>query len=281
MFNAVYVSKNGKSYTFGVKNNTVFSMKFGGGISTALSKQQGFLQNGESVTASSVSGRSFTINGAIYGTGIVEKKKLIRSVFAPMTSGTLTIEGDYSIDLWVSNSPDFNEDKTDGRFSIKMFAPYPFFTATKESSVKLGSITPAFSFPVNYAKPHMFGIFESKDRTTIENNGDIAADARVYIYAKSNLTNPTVFCGDKFLQYDGILDEGEGLEIGKDSDGDLSVVRIFAGGKSNDIGLLNDSSTFFNIPVGKSMLIVKTDDPSEIAEVVIRFNETVVSLFES
>lgn len=281
MFDAVYVSKSGKSYTFGTSNNTVFSMKFGGGISSELSKQQGFLQVGESVTASSVSGRSFIINGAIYGSGIPEKKKLLRSVFAPMTSGTLTIEGDYSIDLWVSNSPDFYEDRTDGRFSIKMFAPNPFFKSTKESVVKLGSTIPLFSFPINYAAPHMFGAFESKERASIENKGDVAADARFYIYARSNLTNPTIYCGDKYLQYSSILGEGEGLEVCKDSDGDLSVVRIFDGGKSNDIGLLNDTSTFFEVPVGKNMIIVKTDDPSEIAEVTIRFNETVVSIFES
>ena len=174
MYNAVFEADNGRKYVFGIDGKTAFDMGIGSGVPVDIGTSQGFLQVGETVENYTISGRTIEVKGAIYN-DIPKRKKEMRGVFAPFVSGKLTIQGKYFIRVYVKETPTFSPKNDDGRFTMVLFAPYPYFYDVNEVVKTVGTIKPMFSFPINYATPHKFGERVGESYINLLNEGDVNA----------------------------------------------------------------------------------------------------------
>ena len=103
----------------------------------------------------------------------------MRSVLAPFTNGRLSFDNGYYIDVYVKDTPTFSPVKNDGRFTMLLYAPFPFFSKADCGKVEFGEVIRGFSFPVNYAEPHIFGLKEDVTEKAIINDGDVSVSFNV------------------------------------------------------------------------------------------------------
>ena len=140
MYSVIFESDNGKLFAFGKDANIVFDMNLGDGVPTNLGTSQGFLQVGQSVNFQKVSGRTISVNGVMYGDVQMQKKKICNA-FSPFSSGKLIFQNKYYTRVYVKTSPTFSPVKNDGRFSMQLFAPFPFFYDVDTKALSIGGIT--------------------------------------------------------------------------------------------------------------------------------------------
>ena len=132
MYNVIFESENGQKYVFGADGETVFDMDLGNGVSVDIGTSQGFSQVGETVESMTVGGRQISVRGDIFG-NIQSRKKIMRKVFAPFVWGKLIFEGKHYIRVCVKDTPTFSPVKDDGRFTMLLYAPFPFFYSVDDA----------------------------------------------------------------------------------------------------------------------------------------------------
>ena len=191
MYNVVFENDNGSKYYFGVNGTTAFDMDLGNGVTVNIGTSQGFSQVGETMQSRNISGKTISVKGAVYG-NVQERKKSMRNVISPFSSGRLVFEGQYYIRVCVKSAPSFSSVKNDGRFTMQFFAPYPFFKSIEEKNVEIGSIKPLFSFPVNYSIPHKFGEKGSARYKNIYNDSDVSIPFSLRLSSSGTSTTPVI-----------------------------------------------------------------------------------------
>lgn len=281
MYNVIFESDNGLKYAFGELGNTIFDMDFGDGVSVNIGTSQGFAQVGESVENQSVSGRTINVKGVVYG-NVQNGKKTMRKVFAPFVSGRLIFEGKYYTRVFVKSAPSFSPVKNDGRFSMQLFAPYPFFYSVVEESVFIGEIKALFRFPVNYSTPHRFGTRTSVKYKTIYNDGDVNVPFKLQIIANADSTNVTISNLEtfEFLKFNGVLSAGNSITVYRDESNVLRVELTSDGISSDAIDMVDEESMLFELNVGDNVIGVDSDEGGDNLTVTIFFNPAVVALYE-
>lgn len=282
MYNAKYVSNTGETYDFGVSGSTVFDMDIGNGLSVDISTSQGFAQMGESVEGQNVSGRLINVKGVIYK-DISSRRKTLRSVFSPFANGRLTFDNGYYIDVYVKDTPTFSPVKNDGRFTMLLYAPFPFFSKADSGSVEFGELIPGFSFPVNYAEPHTFG---TKEKTTVKNiinDGDVPVSFNVTLETTGRATNTTITDLDtgEFLRIQGNLLSGQKILLNRTTEGVLKAVLIDGAKTTNIINRIDENSTLDKLKKGVNRLRI-TDDygDGEMLIADFTYNTAVTSIYE-
>jgi hypothetical protein len=282
VYNAKYVSNTGETYDFGVSGSTVFDVDIGNGLSVDISTSQGFAQMGESVEGQNVSGRLINVKGVIYK-DISNRRKMLRSVFSPFTNGRLTFDNGYYIDVYVKDTPTFSPVKNDGRFTMLLYAPFPFFSKADSGSVEFGELIPGFSFPVNYAEPHTFG---TKEKTTVKNiinDGDVPVSFNVTFETTGRATNTTITDLDtgEFLRIQGNLLSGQKIVLNRTTDGVLKAVLIDGAKTTNIINRIDENSTLDKLKKGVNRLRI-TDDygDGEMLIADFTYNTAVTSIYE-
>jgi hypothetical protein len=272
----------GETYDFGVSGSTVFDMDIGNGLSVDISTSQGFAQMGESVEGQNVSGRLINVKGVIYK-DISNRRKVLRSVFSPFTNGRLTFDNGFYIDVYVKDTPTFSPVKNDGRFTMLLYAPFPFFSKADSGSVEFGELIPGFSFPVNYAEPHTFGI---KKKTTVENiinDGDVPVSFNVTFETTGRATNTTITDLDtgEFLRIQGNLLSGQKIVLNRTTEGVLKAVLINGAKTTNIINRVDENSTLDKLKKGVNRLRI-TDDygDGEMLIADFTYNTAVTSIYE-
>lgn len=282
MYNARYVSNTGETYDFGVDGSTVFDMDIGNGISVDISTSQGFSQMGETVEGQMTSGRPINVKGVIYK-DVSNRRKMLRSVFAPLTHGRLSFDNGFYIDVYVKDTPSFSPVKDDGRFTMLLYAPFPFFSKADTGSVEFGGVIPAFSFPVNYAEPHIFGIKEEISDKNIINDGDVPVSFNVTFGTTGKVVNISVTDLDtgEFLRIEGSLSSGQKIVLNRTTEGVLRA-NLVDGNKTSDIIYwIDENSTLEKLKKGKNRFKI-TDDFSEGKMLIADFtyNVAVTSIYE-
>jgi hypothetical protein len=242
------------------------------GMTVKLNTSQGFGQIGETVESSTVSGRKIVINGFIFNT---LKKEDMLSAFVPMTEGTLVWDDEYMIDVQVSSSPTITQEKV-SKFSLTLFAPFPYWKKKKVNHVTIGEIVKMFSFPVNYSEPHKFGIVETNKDLVVINNGDSesAYDLKMYI-GEDGAVNPILRnkTTDSKIGFVGEFFDGDIITISRDARR-LYVYLERDGIKRSAFDLLDNNSSFYAIPVGESVLSVEYLSGGGDTKVILEFYET-------
>lgn len=282
MYNVVFESDNGEKYIFGKNGNTMFDMDLGSGVSVKLGTAQGFSQVGETVQARTISGRTINVSGVVYG-DVQERKKTMRRIISPFSSGRLVFEGQYYTRVFVKDAPTFSSVKNDGRFSLRFFAPFPFFYSVSDKLAEIGRLTPMFSFPVNYGVPHRFGE-KSLDRyTQILNTGDVNVPFSVYLQTRGVSSNITITNLNNFqtLKINGTLNAGEEVSIYRDVNNVLRAELTADGVVSDIISRIDESSDLFELAVGDNIISANDDEGGGSLVAKIAFRPAVVALYES
>lgn len=282
MYNAVFEADNGRVYYFGTKGKTIFDMEIGDGVAVDVGTSQGFLQVGETVENYTVRGRNITTNGVIYGADIDKRKKEMRGVFAPFTSGRLVIENKYYIRVTVKETPSFSPVKGDGRFTMLLFAPYPFFNEIETRSLLIGETKPDFSFPVNYSTPHLFGIKDATAPINIYNSGDVKADFSLRIRCNGLCQNVVLRNLNTFeeLKLNGEMVLGDVINFYKADNGVLRCELIRDGQRVDVLNWVDDESNLFELQRGDNVISATDDNGGANLFVTLMFNPSVVAVYE-
>ena len=281
MYSAIFESDNGQKYIFGQDGETVFDMDLGNGVTVNVGTSQGFSQVGETVESMTVGGREITVRGTIFG-NVQSRKKMMRKVFAPFVWGKLTFNGTHYIRACVKDTPTFSPIRDDGRFTMRLYAPFPFFFSVDDAHFNIGEIVPAFSFPINYATPHKFGERGTEKYTNVYNNGDIAVPFAVYMETFGTSANPSIVNLDtqEYLKLNGTLTVGDVANIYRDSNNILRA-ELTADGELVDIlSWVDDGSTLFQLNPGDNIIAFDDDGGGSSLTVKFTFSPAVVAVYE-
>lgn len=282
MYNVVFENDNGSKYYFGVNGTTAFDMDLGNGVPVNIGTSQGFSQVGETMQSRNISGRTISVKGAVYG-NVKERKKSMRNVISPFSSGRLVFEGQYYIRVCVKSAPSFSSVKNDGRFTMQFFAPYPFFKSIEEKNVEIGSIKPLFSFPVNYSIPHKFGEKGSARYKNIYNDSDVSILFSLRLSSSGTSTNPVISNLQTFktLKLNGTLNAGDFVDIYRNEDNVLRAIMTSDGVQSDVIYWIDESSDLFELDVGDNLISATDDEGGLSLTAKITYNPVVVAVYES
>ena len=282
MYNVVFENDNGSKYVFGTNGNTAFDMDLGSGVSVDIGTSQGFSQIGETIQNRTVSGRTINVKGAVYG-NVHERKKAMRRVLSPFSCGRLVLEGKYYIRVCVKSAPAFSSVKNDGRFTMQLYAPYPFFKSLKEKNVEIGAIKGLFSFPVNYSAPHKFGEKGTERYKNVHNDSDVSVPFSLYLSCYGTSTNPVIsnLKTFQFLKINGTLNVGDYLKIYRNEDNVLIAELTSEGSKTDVISWIDESSDLFELAVGDNLISATDDEDGVSLSAKITYNPVVVAFYES
>jgi hypothetical protein len=282
VYSAKFVSDEGYTYNFGVDGKTVFDMDIGNGVSVDINTSQGFSQIGENIEAQTISGRLINVKGVLYS-DIAKNKRLLRSAFAPFTSGRLTFNNGYYIDVTVKDTPTFSPIKDDGRFTMLLYAPFPFFCKSDTGVLEVGKMIASFHFPTNYAAPHVFGKKDRNYAKNLNNEGDVEIPFGVVFKTDAKVENISVTNKDtgEFLKINSTLFKGQEIRVKRNAQGVLNVVLVDGSKKTNIIDTVDENSTLLSLKRGVNHLSV-TDSYSKGVNLIANFtyNMAVTSIYE-
>lgn len=283
MYSAKFEADNGMVFVFGKNGGNVFDMDLGNGVPVNLGTSQGFSQVGETVETMAVNGRPIAVTGVLFR-DIDNQKKVMRKVFAPFVAGKLTFEDGHYTRVFVQDPPSFSSVKNDGRFTMQLFAPFPYFYGQNEERAQIGGIVPMFKFPINYAEPHTFGKMSEGRFSTIYNDSDVKVPYGFQIVVNGTSTNPTVtnLLTFEFLKINGTFKSGDVINVYRDDNNVLvATVTDGDGNVSDIISMIDDESTLYELAVGDNLISVNDDEGGVGMSASVSFKTVVVALYES
>lgn len=282
VFEAVFENDNGSRFVFGIRGGNFFAINIGEAVAATIGASQGFSQIGETLENMTVGSRSIDVSGTLFG-NIVERKNALRSVCAPLSTGRLVLNGTHFIRVAVKAPPSFSAVKNNGLFKMQFYAPFPYFSAIKETRYLIGSITPMFRLPINYSRPHRFGSKSADRYANVINSGDVKAPFKMVIHCDGSSTNPVVtnLKTFEFVKFNGALLAGDNITLYRDN-GNVLRAELARGGTVTDvISWLDDDSTLFDLYVGDNLLSVSDDQNGAGISVSISFNPVEAVLYET
>lgn len=281
MYNAIFESDSGEKYVFGISGSTVFDMDIGNGLSVSFGTSQGFGQIGETIKTKSVGGRKIRVHGCIYG-NIVANKQKMRKVFSPFASGKLIFNNKYFARVHVKNAPTFSPQKNNGRFTMVLFAPFPFFYTQTEKLVSIGAMVPQFSFPVNYSEAHKFGELPEHKYVNAINDGDVPVSFSLTLSFGGNSTNPTItnLKTFSFLRINGTFQSGDVINVYRDNDNSFHAELVSDGTRKDILSLIDEESELFELAVGDNLIQADDEQSGVSLAANIAFRTAVCSLYE-
>lgn len=272
MYNLTFEAKNGTRLLLNYENGINISRVEGAtGLPVSLQTAQGYQQIGQSVSSQTVKGRDIIINGFVFSENARQKKALM-AAFAPFSEGRLYWENKYFLDVVVKNAPNISQNR-DSTFSVRLFAPFPFWSDKTKKSQTNGQVTKEFSFPVNYATPHRFGTKIPGDEYVVYNSGEVESPFELNISGSEKIIAPKIINvkTGEFLKFNGEIDVGETFKFYQDG-GKIRVVLVrTTGEEENVVSLLDEESSLFTLYAGDNRLKAEAEDGSANMVSVVSF----------
>ena len=265
-------------YISGVGEEIVFSLQSGyiitdcpllSGLPVTISTSQSISQIGGTVESQLIDPRTATIKGFIRGDGIPGKRRLL-SVIRPLDKGRIVVNGEYYMDVYVSDTPTVQTVDKFPRFDFGVTAPYPFWQATTETVTPMAGISGQFKFPWNLTRPYRFGKLLSSYFTSVYNGGQAPAFFDLEIIASGEAKNPKFedISTGSMLKINHTLVTGERILVSITSDGITA-----SSSEVGDIeGLIDIDSTLFSLRVGDNVIRYDADSGRSNLTVSIRFS---------
>ena len=280
MYTAKFENSNGKIFYFGYKYGNIFDIDGLTGLDVSVSMSQGFNQVGETVENLSVESNQLEISGILLGESKESKRKML-SVFAPLQKGKLTFENKYFIDCVVKKTPIITIDKNDAKFELVLVAPYPYWQKSNIKSFVSGGYTPAFSFPVNYALPHIFGEKNQNAFMTCNNDGDVEAFYKLEFRSLSETTNPYIINVEtqEFLKLNTTVTADDKITVYR-SGGRLVVEKVTNDIATDAFSALDEDSDLMYMHVGNNLIKADADNGADQLISTITFYDIVVGVYE-
>lgn len=281
MYSVKFIPENGDPVILGTGNSIVFDLTGASGISVKLGTAQGFDQIGNTVETETVNGQTLSVKGCIFS-NVPTVKEMLRKAFSPFQKGRLVF-GEYFIYVWVKSSPAFSPVRDDGKFSMQLYAPYPFWRVTNEQVNYIGSVTPRFSFPVNYSTPHTFGEKSKQKYINVYNGGDVSTFFRVDLTASGDCRNVAITNLQtlEFIKLNGTIKAGERVVLEHDPQNQLEVTLIRGGETEDIISWVDDRSNLYALRPGDNIIQATDDGGGTNLTARISFNKAVSAVYEA
>lgn len=252
--------KNGNTLLLKHENGINISTVEGAtGLPVSLSTAQGYQQIGEVVSSQTVSGRYIVLNGFIFKEFSKQKKDLM-SFFSPFSSGRLFWEDKFFIDVVVKDAPTISQNQ-DSTFSVRLFAPFPFWSSKTKTSQINGQTTKEFSFPINYTVSHRFGTKNNSLEYVVTNTGEVESLFELNLSGPEKIVSPKItnVKTGEFLMFNGEINVGETLRLYQDSGKIRIVLKKVSGEEENVVSWLDEESSLFSLHVGDNRLVSEAE----------------------
>ena len=239
------------------------------GLSIDVSTSQSIDQLGGTIESQVVNPKTVTVKGFIQGDGTAGKQKLLQ-VIRPLEKGRFTVNGQYSIDVVVSDTPTVERMRMFPQFDFGVTAPYPFWQRTEAGMTPVAGTIGMFRFPW-YFKSYTFGVLVKSYFSTIHNGGQIPTFYDLRITANGAAKNPEfmdVATGD-FLKLNKTFSVGGRVTISIRPDRVTAVSST-----EGDIqGLIDIDSTLFSFRAGDTTLRYDAEEGKENLNVQITLSD--------
>lgn len=266
-----FIPDNGTALELTYANGYACSLVGGNGMDITLATAQGFGQIGESVSATTVKGRLMSIRGVVLHNYSQAKQRLF-SAFAPFTEGALWWNNEKWIRCSVKQSPQIANEIT-ARFTIQLFAPYPFWQGATQNKATIGVTVPQFHFIVNYGEPHRFGTTNRDSYVNVFNSGNVDAPLRLDITAvAATVTNPSILnmiTGER-TTFNKVMAANSTIRM-YTNNGKLYLKYVTSSGTTNIFDALDDSSDLFMIHAGDNLIKNEADANADKMSVTISY----------
>lgn len=282
MYEVIFENDNGKKFVFGQNGGNWFGIDIGDGLSVDIGLSQGFADIGTTVETKSIAGRYISVTGKLFG-DIPEGKDRLRNACAPLASGRLVFNGQHFARVHIKDAPSFSAVKNNGLFRMRFYLPFPFYYLINESHYSIGGLQGGFRFPVNYSKPHHFGITETDRYKNVRNTGDVKVSYKLTIQSRGVCVNPTLtnIQTFAFIKLNGTIETGESVTVYRD---DYNVLRaeLSDGNTVTDIiSWIDDASTLFDLEPGDNLIAASAESGGSVMSVSMSFYPAVGVLYET
>lgn len=278
VYDAKIINQRGHTIELSFKNGIAFDISPISGVDVDISTSQSFLQVGESIEGTSVSGISREIYGVIFKN---EKKYFdeISKVLSAFSKGTLYI-GDYFCEFVVNKAPYFVREKS-GRlvFNAVIYSAYPFWQLKKSAEYIIGGVDPAFSFPTRYDS-HIFGIRKPVDVKNLYNSGNVKQGMHIEFSTIASVENFGLrnTKTNEFVQINETINADDKVTV-YHQDGKLRIELTRDGENTNIINKLVEGSTLFELEMGDNVILPYAELGVENLNVYVKFNPAFTGVF--
>lgn len=271
LYKMKYTNSRGQSITFSRQQGLWISeFSLLSGIPVNLSTSQSINQVGASVESQVVEPKTSTIKGFIQGDGKTQKQRIIDTVI-PLDVGKIVVNDEYSIDVYIEESPIVDLETRFPRFEFSVTAAYPFWERTAKTSVAMSGLFGMFRFPWNITEEYKFGEMVESYFTPINNKGHVPTFYSIEIVANGTTVNPVISDAltGSFIKLNKTLTAGERINIDAMPDS-LKVVSSIDG----DIeGLIDIESDLFSLPVGSTTLKYDAEEGRANLAVTLKYSD--------
>lgn len=271
LYKMKYTNGRGQSITFSRQQGLWISeFSLLSGIPVNLSTSQSINQIGASVESQVVEPKTSTVKGFIQGNGKALKQQIINTVI-PLDTGKIVVNDEYSIDVYVEESPIVDLETRFPRFEFSVTAAYPFWERTTKTSVAMSGLFGMFRFPWNITEEYKFGEIVESYFTSINNKGHVPTFYSIEIVANGTTVNPVISDAltGSFIKLNKTLTVGERININVMPDS-LKVVSSIDG----DIeGLIDIESDLFSLPVGSTTLKYDAEEGRANLAVTLKYSD--------
>lgn len=271
LYKMKYTNGRGQSITFSRQQGLWISeFSLLSGIPVNLSTSQSINQIGASVESQVVEPKTSTVKGFIQGNGKTLKQQIINTVI-PLDTGKIVVNDEYSIDVYVEESPIVDLETRFPRFEFSVTAAYPFWERTTKTSVAMSGLFGMFRFPWNITEEYKFGEMVESYFTSINNKGHVPTFYSIEIVANGTTVNPVISDAltGSFIKLNKTLTAGERININAMPDS-LKVVSSIDG----DIeGLIDIESDLFSLPVGSTTLKYDAEEGRANLAVTLKYSD--------
>lgn len=282
MYNARFVNDRGREFVFGLSAGTVFDIEPLTGATATLGTSQGYSQTGDTVTGKSIGGITRNISGVIVGANKAQIKQQMLSAFAPTASGRLYFNDLYYAECEVKKIPEFQKSGVKEVFDIQVYCAYPYWFAAEETVYSMNTFDPAFTFPVNYAQPHRFGVKSLSQFVNVINYGEEPSPMTMEFFTTTETTNYRL-TNVNTLEYIAITDTlhiGDKVTVSR-KNGTLTVSKVQADGTVADIfEALDEASTLFDAQPGDNVFVLAAESGIEGLMAMVRLATAKVGVYD-
>lgn len=280
MYNARFVSDNGNTFRFGYEYGTLIDIDPLAGVEVDISTSQGYQQVGETLENMSVGGVERQLSGVIIGDATETKRRMFQ-VFTPQTTGKLYFNDKYYCNAAVKTVPEIGVKTKNVTYVIDLYCVYPYWMGATEKGYLLGGYTPAFSFPVNYANPHTFGIKSENAFTNCVNDGAVSVPFTAEFTATADVENYGLINVTTLeeLKINDTLTVGERTKIYREN-GRLYLEKTVAGVTSDIFAALDEDSNLFQIYPGDNILMEQADSGGANLMATVSFSDAYPGVYD-
>lgn len=267
------VTDAGATLDIGWDYGTPYSLDPINGVDVNLQKAQGVNQIGETVERQSVAGVSRELIIHCHSSHGDADAALLLEKLPYFTSGTMYFEDKFFSRFVLSKTPYTKSIHPYPVLDFMLFCPKPFWYDLTAQSFCINGFVPSFRLPVNYSKPHRFGVRTSIGWLNAYNPGALAVPFTATLKSDGAVVNPTVLniITGQSIRILTTLTPGQVIEIYRTTTDKLAVKRTENGTEENIFALLDEDSNLLELAPGDNLLKATADSGETSLQVTVRF----------